>query len=249
MSLYSFFNIVAVAMVPGYNLLHYKRKKMFLGGVSCSVIKYFASKQQCGVNRILASLGFWTVLETLLISYVQYIGIFNSLVGDLLGTGANYFGMLFFTPMLVVFVCILLRIEPLAQLDLITPAYPLALTFSKIGCFFGGCCRGIPWEQGFFNPISRLIEYPSQLLEAGVALLLFVFLLCCKNKLKKGTVFPVYLMVYSGIRFFTEFTRCEPEVFLGLKTYHILCIVGVLVGALEYFLVHKYNARNQRKEK
>ena len=147
MSLYSFFNIVAVAMVPGYNLLHYKRKKMFLGGVSCSVIKYFASKQQCGVNRILASLGFWTVLETLLISYVQYIGIFNSLVGDLLGTGANYFGMLFFTPMLVVFVCILLRIEPLAQLDLITPAYPLALTFSKIGCFFGGCCRGIPWEQ------------------------------------------------------------------------------------------------------
>lgn len=249
MSLYTFFNIVATAMVLLYNLLHYKRKKMLLGGVSCSVIKYFASKQRRGVNRILASLGLWVVLETLLISCAQYIGIFNSLVGDLLETGANYFGMLFFTPILVVFVCILLRIDPLAQLDLITPAYPLALFFSKIGCHFAGCCRGVRWIYGFFNPTSRLIEFPIQLLEAVVALLLFVFLFICRNKFKKGTLFPIYLMAYSALRFFTEFLRVEPEVFMGLKTYHILCIVGVIAGALEYAAVCRYNTRDQRNKR
>ena len=132
-------------------------------------------------------------------------------------------------------------------MDLITPAYPLALTVSKVACYFAGCCRGVEWEKGFYNPVSRLIEFPAQLLEAGVALLLFVFLLCFKSKFKKGTVFPIYLLVYSFLRFFTEFTRCEPSVFMGLKTYQILCIVGVAVGVLEYIAVRRYDAKDQNR--
>lgn len=240
-------------MVLAYNMLHYKEKKMLLGGVSRSVMEYCESKEQRGVYKILASLGFWVFLETLLVTIVQYYSasFLNWPFGDLVGTGANYFGLVYFAPLLVVVLCVLLKIDPLAQLDLITPAYPLALFFSKIGCQFAGCCRGIEWEHGFYNPVSELVEFPAPLLEAGVALLLFIFLLCCKNKFKKGTVFPIYLMVYSGIRFFTEFLRWEPSVFLGLKTYQILCLVGVLVGALEYLIARKYdaNARVQKKSK
>ena len=103
----------------------------------------------------------------------------------------------------------------------------------------------VEWESGFYNPASQLKEFPAQLLEAGVAFLIFIFLLYFKNRLSKGSVFPVYLIIYSTTRFFTEFTRCEPSVFMGLKIYQILCLVGIILGVIEYFIIrtlrnHKY---------
>ena len=251
MSLYYLFNAIATGMLLVYNLLHYREKKKLLGGVSHSVMNYFAGKPQRGVYRVLSAAGIWTVVEIIIISFFQYYatGLFNTLLGDVLGTGANYFGNLFSAPLLVLLACILLKIEFLDQMDLITPAFPLALFFSKIGCYFAGCCRGVEWEGGFYNPTSRLIEFPAQLLEAGVALLLFIFLQCFKKKFRKGTIFPIYLTAFSGIRFFTEYTRWEPQTFFWLKTYQLLCIVGVLVGLAEYFAVCKYTARLQEKEK
>jgi len=250
MSLFTIFNSISVVVLLAYNLFHYKEKKRLLGEVSQSAINHFGLKEQKGIYRVLASDGFWAVVEILLVSMLQYCltSGFNGIFGDIVKTGANYYGLMFFAPPLVVALCFLLKIDPLAQMDLIAPAYPLALIFVKIACFFAGCCRGVRWIYGIYNPTSRLIEFPTQLLESAVALLLFVFLLTCKKKFKKGTVFPIYLMVYSGIRFFTEFTRVEPKVFIGLKTYQILCVVGVAVGALEYLAARKYDAHVKRKE-
>lgn len=58
--------------------------------------------------------------------------------------------------------------------------------------------------------------------------------------MKEGTVFLIYLMLFSGLRFFTEFTRIEEAVFIGLKTYHYLCLIGLVTGTLEYYLVISY---------
>jgi len=250
MSLYTIFNSISIVVLLAYNLLHYREKKQLLGGVSQSAIKRFEAKEQKGIYRVLSSVGFWTVIEIWLVFLLQYYltGSFNGIFGNIVNTGANYYGLMFFAPPLVIAFCFLMKIDPLAQMDLIAPAYPLALVFVKIACFFGGCCRGVPWEHGFYNPVSRLIEFPTQFLESAVALLLFVFLQLCKKKFKKGTVFPIYLMTYSALRFFTEFTRVESEVFMGLKTYQILCIVGVAVGALEYLAARKYDACVKRKE-
>lgn len=249
MSLYSLFNNIACVLLAIYNFLNYKRKKELLSQASHSAMNYFEGKKPRWLCNVLSSVVFWTILEIWIFSCVQYIlvGYFNAIFGDLVNTGANYFGLMFFAPWMVVLLCVILRVDPLAQMDLIAPAYPLALVSVKIACFCAGCCRGVGWIYGFYNPISRLIEFPAQLLESLVALLLFIFLLICKNRFKKGTVFPIYLTVYSFIRFFTEFLRAEPEVFMGLKTYQILCIVGVAVGVLEYFAARKYDAYKQRK--
>lgn len=250
MSLYHLFNSIGTCALLAYNLLHFRKKKLLLSGASCFAIDYFKSKQQKGVYKVLAAAGFWTFIEIMVIFAVQYYFTinFNSVFGNLVNTGANYFGLLFFAPPLVVLLCLIIRLDPLAQLDLIAPAYPLALIFVKISCFVTGCCRGVRWIYGFYNPTSRLIEFPVQLVESAVALLLFVFLFTCRNKFKRGTVFPIYLISYSFIRFFTEFLRVEPEVFMGLKTYQILCIIGVVVGLLEYLAARKYDAYLQRKK-
>lgn len=246
--LYELVNAIATLLIPIYNLLQYKEKKKILGGVSKNVIAR-CSEKQC--HSPWTTVAFWVILETILISAAQQplAGIFNMKLGELLNTGANYFGFLFGAPLLVALVCILFRIDFLAQYDLITPAYPLALIVTKISCYVTGCCRGVAWEHGIYNPVSGLTEFPAQLLESAMALVLFLFLLRCKGKMRKGTVFPIYVMVYSATRFFTEFFRCEPKTFLRtLKTYQVLCIAGVLVGLLEYFLVCRYNAYLQKKE-
>lgn len=247
--LYSLLNMIATGALVLYNLLHYRQKKELLGGVSRSVMKHFQEKGPGVLNRALAAPVIWTVLEIAIITYCQYwlTGYFNVMLGEVLDTGSNYFGNLFSAPVLVLLACLLLRIDFLAQMDLITPAFPLALFFSKIGCYTTACCGGIPWEYGYYNPVSRTIEFPIQLLEAAVGLLLFLVLQGFKKKFKKGTIFPIYLTAFSGIRFFTEFLRCEPNVLWGLKTYHFLCIAGVILGVIAYRAARKYDARMREK--
>ena len=179
------------------------------------------------------------VAETLIISIFQYapILIFNKSFGFAVGTGANYFGLLYLAPLFLGIGCFLLGTDWMNQIDLLTPAYPLALFFSKIGCFFGGCCRGIPWEYGLPNFRTGIKEFPVQLLEALVAFLIFVFLSKCGKKLKTGTAFPTYVILYSASRFVTEFLRVENPIFMGLKMYQILCLIGLIVGLLEYYFV------------
>ena len=239
--LYAFFGTIGTYVLILFNLLQYRQKKEFLSLYSQSVLSYVDKK----VPRMKFLAGILlTLLELRIISYVQYNvpATFNRPFGDLVGTAANYFGLLFPAPFILLLFCILMRIEPLKQIDLITPAYPLALVFAKIACFCAGCCRGIECSFGLYNHSveSGLVEFPVQLVEAGLALAIFIFLMYWRKKAKPGTMFPTYLILFSGTRFFSEFLRCEPEVFWIFKTYHILCIIGVIVGVAELFLVLKF---------
>lgn len=250
MQLYNYFNTVAPIAILLYNLLHFREKKALLGGISRSVIQHFKPKNSKWLGRILSCTGLWVIIETVFVSLAQFspVWFMNMPFGTLVKTGANYFGGLFFAPLFMIVFFVILRVDVLKQIDLVVPAYPLALIFVKIACFFGGCCTGIEWEHGFYNPYSGLVEFPAQLLEAAAALILFIFLTIIKNKPQKGTMFPIYLMSYSAMRFFTEMLRSEPAVFMGLKTYQILCIAGVAIGMLEYVAVCKYTRWDQRKK-
>lgn len=248
MSWFGLLNTIGTYLLLLYNLLHFKKKRELLSGPSRAVIQKFQTKEGF-VAKVLGNLWVWTIIEIVIISYIQYIGVgfLNTMTSRIFNTGANYFGIIYYAPLFVFAFCLLVKIDPLAQLDLITPAYPIALTMAKIACQFAGCCRGVRWIYGIYNPTSRLIEFPAPLLEAAVAFGLFLFLQCCKKRFKKGTIFPIYLTAFSAIRFFTEFTRCEPAVLWGLKAYHYFCIVGVIVGLIEYWAVRKYDAWTQKK--
>lgn len=257
---YNAINMFAMSLVLLYNLCHIKQKRSLLSSLSRAAIQYFQPelppKRRKQKNqpkqsfKLITTTGFWSVIETCVLFLAQCgLGlIFNNLVGRIFDTGLNYFGTLFVVPLAIVALCLAVKIDPLAQLDLITPSFSLSLIFTKIACLSAGCCRGMEWERGWYNPFSRQIEFPSPLLESSVALLLFVFLFCLKKKFKKGTVFPVYLIAYSAIRFFTEFLRHEPNVLWGLKAYHFFCIAGVVVGVIEYWVVRKYDAWIQKNK-
>lgn len=243
--LYDLLDTVSLVVLCIFNLLQYKRKKNFQSYSTSYLQNIFYKRNPDRKIKILSDSFVWIVLETLIFSYAQLFltGSFNRTFGDMVGTGANYFGKLYHIPFLLVAFCILFWVDPIKQIDLLTPAFPLALVVSKLGCFCQGCCGGIEWEYGLYNYAHDRVEFPIQLLEAGLALLIFIFLLFWRDKAKPGTMFPTYLILYSATRFFSEFLSNKENVLGILKTYHILCIIGVVVGIIELVIALKFGEK------
>ena len=237
--LYTSLNIVARYLVYLFNFLNFKNKSKVIGRGTLFFTKPISNKSE---NRFVTTL--LVLGEIFIISFAQYrLSGVNTIFGELVGTEANYFGRLLFSPVLVAFFCLILGIDVFRQMDVITPALPLALAVSKFGCFCTGCCRGVASSFGFYNYKTDQVEFPSQLLEMVLAAGIFIFLMIWKKKAKEGTIFPLYLILYSSTRFFSEFTRCEENVFFFLKTYHILCLCGILAGILLLIIVKKFKEK------
>lgn len=237
--MYDFLNTFSFFVALIFNILQFNRKKSFVSNLSgFAMDKLFENR----TPKILLT---FTVVELIFVSIVQglFFGLLNQLFSDLVDTGANYFGTLFFVPFLLFVWFYLISVNPLKEMDLITPAFSLRLIIVKLACFCAGCCNGKECSWGLYYPNNDAVMFPSQLLEALVALIIFVFLMVYRKKAKEGTLFPIYLIIYSATRFFTEFTRIEDEVFGILKIYHILCLIGILVGVIWLVIVKKYSSK------
>lgn len=103
------------------------------------------------------------------------------------------------------------------SLNMLTPSFAAAHCIGRVGCFLGGCCfgkptnsflgvcypKGSPAWQAFDHHI--VATHPTQLYEAGVALL---FLLLLKY-IPFNRYFVVYFLASSTARFFIEFLRAD----------------------------------------
>ncbi len=240
---YDLINYTGYVVMMISSLFYYKSKRNVIGLYS----KHIIHRASCvnvhlgiGVKFILASIE--SLIMALMIDLSSYI---NGPFGDLVGTGANYFGLLFLTPIVWFVISAILRINPLKQADITTMCVPVFLFFVKIACFLQGCCWGIPWEYGPYNyhhdhPGNQV---PVQAIEAFWALAIFIFLLWYRKKAKTGTMYPMYMILYSATRFCSEFFRREENVVWIFKTYHLLCIAGFVIGLILLLIVRKYGEK------
>lgn len=236
--LYGLFNFMGGIALFVYNLFQLKSKEELLSSIS---LKFIESRKTGTQKTIL----YCALIETFILSCVQFFpGVaLNSLWGKLITGGSdNYFGFALWSPIFFIVVCALFRVAPMKQLDLYTPAYALSLASFKIACFCAGCCYGIEWEYGLYNAYNNRVEFPIQLLECLVAICIFVVThIYGKKKHRVGTVFPLYLILYSATRFCTEFLRDDFPRYFGISTYHIQCLIGVIVGVAEMYLVVEFS--------
>lgn len=181
------------------------------------------------------------------ISLLLFFGsvmVFNGWFGALLKTGANYFGCLFFFPIVLLVLCCIFWINPIKRFDFIAPAMPFSLIFIRLGCLCMGCCNGIEWKYGIYNYFSERPEVPTPLLESILALCLFIFLLVWRKKAKPGTLFPIYMFSYSFGRFFIEFfSAVRVKYFNFFNKYQFLCLIGMVIGSVLLFLMAEYGER------
>ncbi len=129
--------------------------------------------------------------------FVFYGGLFGAIIGCYLS-------------------CTFFSYDKETVIERILPTLPLVHAFGRVGCAIVGCCYGrqtnsflyIQYYHSEYAPnFVHLI--PTQLIEAGFELLLFVIVavLCIKRVARGFLLIKVYLVVYALFRFIIEFWR------------------------------------------
>lgn len=130
------------------------------------------------------------------------------------------------------------------------PVFPLIHAIGRVGCFAVGCCHGIPVEWGVAFSASPVAPngvklLPVQLLEAGVEVLICVFLLWYANRKPSSLrLLGVYLLLYAPVRFVLEFFRGDVErgFLLSLSTSQWISILVLVAGGI---LIHFSKNKNE----
>lgn len=183
----------------------------------------------------------WGVVIILMLLFAVIIYLFNILTGtpiSMIITNTKddtFFPNIFVGPITIFLFSLITLNSPLKTMDVITPVAEVALIFYKLSCFFWGCCNGIEWEKGLYNYRNERYEVPIQLVEIACAIIMFIIImkLVKKERPHQGTLYPLFMMMYCGSRFVSEFWRGDyPTVFWRLTGNHFACIAGFLEGAL-----------------
>lgn len=105
--------------------------------------------------------------------------------------------------------------------DMYATVLPLGHALGRVGCFFAGCCYGVPYDGPFaytyiysygMTPLGIPL-FPVQLMEALLLMLIFVASLVLYNRRSRQSFDQClfYLVSYSFVRFVLEFLRGDVE--------------------------------------
>lgn len=217
---------------------------------SFSTLPHIAEKRFSGIRSSLVRRYLFALIEAAFI-FLTLLGaakVVTPLISQLfLGdSSANYFYNIFVLPVGVFLLGALLKVSPLKLVDYTAPMNAMVLIFYKLACSCQGCCYGVESAHGLFNAENGRYEVPVQLIETGCAVVMFIILLVLSRKgLKKpGLLYPLFMLMYCGSRFVSEFWRGDYEPICGpLKSYHIQCIIGFAEGLVFLFVVLKWGER------
>ncbi|MFC2072838.1 prolipoprotein diacylglyceryl transferase [Chloroflexota bacterium] len=130
--------------------------------------------------------------------------------------------------------------------DLVAPAIILAQAVGRVGCTINGCCYGtacyLPWGIIYTHRASLAYAdslallpgmglHPTQVYEIIFCLIGFGILLTLRGRLKPdGSLFLVYLSLYSLWRLGTDFLRDGTPFLLGLHQAQVIAIIVLAVA-------------------
>lgn len=206
--------------------------------------RYLNKKKDFFFNRI-----YWFVEASVVFAVVFAIcqglapGISKLFVGKIT---KNFFAYIFVLPPLAFLVGILLKVSPLKLNDFFAPVFSFALIFYKLACVFEGCCYGIEWNNSpYYNQKHERYEMPVALIEMACAIVIFVIIMGVRRRKKTaGVIYPLFMLLYCGSRFCSEFLRDDyPAVWGVLKGYQIALIIGFVLGVIYMIIVMKYSER------
>lgn len=133
------------------------------------------------------------------------------------------------------------KLDFLKITDLIIPYVALGQSIGRIGCFFNGCCYGMPCNFGIYFPVHGAVLIPAQLIDSFFMLILYIVLRFKQLRPHAtGMILANYFMYYSVLRFFIEFIRGDSQrLFLGLTIFQYFCIFLFTLGTILFLNVWK----------
>jgi len=140
--------------------------------------------------------------------------------------------------------------------DIMAPSIAIAQAIGRIGCFFYGCCYGIPTNSRFgilFPPNSpagelRVPVIPTQLISSFALLVIFLLLNRVKKRKKfDGQVFWFYVLLYAIARFIIEYFRADPRGMIWV--FSTSQFIAIIMAAVALFVIARSKATKQSLSK
>lgn len=214
-------NTFPVALITGvFGMLFcvFKRRKVFS-------LNFF----QCSAFTVLLTI---TGVAGAMLLYFFECGSFG---------GVSFYGSVFLIPIAMPLFGLLFHLHPKQTLDICGPCVAIMIGCMRVNCFLSGCCGG--WEMcinGFcFN-------WPTQVIDSIMDFAILAWLLRVeKKKPLSGTLYPMFMILYSVMRFFLEFLRDTSKDWLCLSHGQWFALIAVLIGGVWMLILRKkefYNA-------
>lgn len=177
--------------------------------------------------------------------------------------GSVFYGGLFGGIASSALYCKFARIDVARHADCAALFIPLFHCFGRIGCFLTGCCYGAECDVGFVYRYSMIAvangvrRFPIQLVEAaGNLVLFFILLRIFRNQRSErggrfsGKLLPLYGVLYSVLRFATEFFRGdEYRGFLfRLSTSQIISVFVFVFSVAALFVRKSFRTKSHGRE-
>ncbi|HMM05367.1 MAG TPA: prolipoprotein diacylglyceryl transferase [Clostridiales bacterium] len=197
-----------------------------------------------------------TVLPILVSHFDYFSGSFSALYALFAG-GYVYYGGLLGGVFAMWLYSRQFKTPFLPYLDHAAVFLPLVHAFGRVGCFFAGCCYGIPYQGRFavcFPPetlgLAGVALFPVQLLESLLNFLLFLGLFFAFRKQHQpGQATGTYLVCYALLRFGLEFLRYD-EVrgsFWLLSTSQWISVIAFFGGLLLLYFSRRRGTLSKQK--
>ena len=140
-------------------------------------------------------------------------------------------------PLLLIPISKLLKIPYGEITDFSVPQGCVILASMKVSCLLTGCCGGI-----CLNPATQ-VYFPSQIVEMVVSLLIGAFVIYLDSqKLLKGKLYGVYLLLYGLLRFALNFMRDGLTPFVWfIPAGHFWSLVSMGFGIAWIMLLNPQN--------
>lgn len=191
-----------------------------LGILGAITFSWFRAKYYGMTHDDLTDLAFLVIIVGIfgarilyILTNLQYFIANPGQIFQLQMQGMAFLGIVLFNVPAVLIFAKIRKINFWRMLDLAAPAIGIGYFFGRLGCFMGGCCYGPNCSWGITMPAvnPEVAIFPTQLLNALVAIIIFVVLFfMSKNKnLKAGELFMWFVYIYAGLSFGTEFLRAD----------------------------------------
>ncbi len=125
--------------------------------------------------------------------------------------------------------------------DLAAPGLVLAQAIGRIGCIFNGDALGsptdLPWGVAYLNPGAMVpalgVAYqPTPAYELIGDVLIFALLWRLRTRrMADGTLFSIYLLLYSALKFGVTFARQEVIFLAGMQEAQVVSAAGGIAAA------------------
>lgn len=148
--------------------------------------------------------------------------------------GVSFYGSVFLIPLLMPLIGMLFRLAPGQTTDLCGPCVAIMIGCMRFNCVLKGCCGG--WQVCLGNVC---FSWPTQALDSIGDFAILLWLLQLEREHRgKGTLYPRFMIAYSGMRFLLEFLRDTPKDWLYLSHGQWFALAAILIGAV-WVAVHK----------